>query len=700
MMGKKELLADVLFNSRLVNLFKRLPMRNKLIILNYHRIRSNDFQLSNAFDDGVYVLDAEEFTRQMKWIKNNTLVLSEKDLLDCYRNGIFYPPNTAMPCVLVTFDDGYRDNYTVAFPILKFYQIPAILFVATQMVNSRQLSWWDIIAYLIKRCTKPLLNYDGRQFSMIDHKKDAIAFFQMRMKQQPYEQTKYLLSELSEACEVALPDIDLMDKEILTWEQIREMAQNQFTIGSHTHTHRVLSTINASSQKEEMILSKLVIEEKIGRPVSSISYPVGEIRYITAETSAVAASAGYLFGFTANTGVNDWKSIQPLTIRRTARLLEKVSTVSLLTILPELFTWDSAASSQMRQMSTHPTYADAFYRLGIIHLGQGRVDQAIRYFQEAVRSNPDYTEARIKLGISQAFAGQYDEAEKNLLYILEKRPSFADACYYLGIVYASKKQLLQAVEYLEKAVAINATYKDAILKLGVLYCQQQKYDLALSMLERAGRLDPTDKDLQALVDAGRNLISIHGHTSSKLLPLFSSYIGSSDQIEDLIKGFVTHLSISPNLNDIMAIIEKGEFPESNLESLLLLFEDYKTLFPQYSDIHYMLGILHRKLDQIKEAEQCFLESIRLNSNYVKARMGLFNLLREQGRLQEAIEQGYMLDQYNLPYPDLYAGLAEICLGVRRYPEAEKYARKAFDINPGYQRALKLLKILQGGQDNT
>lgn len=691
MEGKKELLADILFNSNIVNLFRRLPMRNKLIVLNYHRIRPNDFLFSTVFDDGVYALNQDELARQIKWLKSNTWIMSEKDLLDHNKDGVFEAPKTSSPCVMITFDDGYLDNYTLAYPILKYFEVPAILFVATQMVHNRQVAWWDVIAYLIKQCAKPFIHFDDQQFPMGDQRGEAISFFQTLMKQEKYEHTKYLLSELSDACEIALPTPELQDKEILTWKEIREMAQHHIAIGAHTHTHRVLSTLSPTAQKEEMLLSKLIIEKNIDKPVLSISYPVGELQYISVETPAIAADSGYLLGFTTNTGFNQWKSIQPFEVKRTARLLEKVSTVSLLTVLPGLFSWDSAASAQLKSMVTHPTYADAYYRLGVIHLGQGKIEQAISSFQQAVDSNPDYTEARIKLGISQGFAGRYDEAEKNLSFILEKRPSFADIYYYKGIIHTSNKQIPQAVQDLEKAVTINPAYKDAILKLGVLYCQQKQYNLAMNMLERAHHLDPLDQDLQALVEAGRNIIAAHQKESSDLVPLFTSYVGNSDTVDELVKGFLTHLSISPNLNDIMAMIEKGDSLQDNLEGLLLLFQDYKATFPEYSDIHYILGILHKKLNHVQDAEQCFTESIRLNPNYVKARLNLFNLLKGQSRFQEALKHGYALERFNLLYPDLYCGLAETCLELAKYSEAGGFARKAIAINPTYLRAQHVMK---------
>ena len=690
MKAKKELLADVLFNSKLVNLFKRLPMRNKLIIFNYHRIRPTDPQFRTAFDDGVFTVDEDEFARQIKWLKHNTLILSEKDLIDHHGKSGFLAPRTSTPSVVITFDNGYRDNYSIALPILKYFEVPAILFVTTQMITTRQLSWWDIIAYLIKRSKKPFIALAGQKFFLQDQKQDAIIFYQQLMKQEQYEQTKYLLSELSEVCDVALPDSAQQDQEILTWDEIREMTRHQVAIGSHTHTHRVLSTISLSSQKEEMILSKLIIEENIDRPVLTISYPVGEPWFITAETPGFAADSGYLLGFTTNTGVNDWKRIHPYKVKRIARLLEKVSTVSLLTVLPELFNWDSAAMFQIKTMETHPTYADAYYRLGIIHLGQGKTDQAISNFQEAVRFNPDYTEARIKLGISQAFAGRYVEAEYNLKIILDKRPGFADIHYYLGIVYATNRQIPLAIQYLEKAAHINPNYKDAILKLGVLYCQQQRYSLALKMLERASQLD-SDPDLKALVEIGQHILEMHGNASTVLSPLFAPHIGSSDQIDELIAGFITHLGLSPNLNDIMAIVEKGSFHRGYVETLLHLFEEYTTTFPEFADIHYILGILFLKLDLAKEAERCFHESIRLNPNYVKARLSLFNLLKDQKRFLEAIEQGHVLERFNLPYPDLYSAMAETLIGMARYPDAVRFAQKAILINPAYPMARKVLQ---------
>jgi tetratricopeptide (TPR) repeat protein len=179
-----------------------------------------------------------------------------------------------------------------------------------------------------------------------------------------------------------------------------------------------------------------------------------------------------------------------------------------------------------------------------------------------------------------------------------------------------------------------------------------------------------------------------------LTSLFAAYFGSSDQMEELIAGFVSHLSISPNLSDIMAIVEKGDFPRENLEILLDLFKEYKSTFPEYADICYMLGLLYRKLDRSKDAERCFNESLRLNPTYVKARMSLFQLLKEEKRYTEALEHGYSLDRLNLPYPDLCCGLGETLYALCSHSEAKRFTQKALDLNPTYPAAQEVLQRIQ------
>lgn len=285
-----------------------------LIVLGYHRIRPDDPDFSSPFDDFVFGPTASQFAAQLRWLKAHAELLSETDLLDCIKSRSTHPK----PSVLLTFDDAYRDNYSIALPILKDLDIPAIFFVSTHQILSRELGAWDIIAYLIKKTSKQYLRVDGHSFSLRDGRKTAIRFFQTRVKTLGYTHTNALLSALQEGCDVALPDSATQDRELMSWDEIIEVSKANVAIGSHTHTHRPLAQLHGASQNQEMSKSKLLLEKKTGRRVLSIAYPFGGHEHFTMETQDIARQCGYEFGFSYGTGINRWTTVSTHNIRRVA----------------------------------------------------------------------------------------------------------------------------------------------------------------------------------------------------------------------------------------------------------------------------------------------------------------------------------------------------------------------------------------------
>jgi peptidoglycan/xylan/chitin deacetylase (PgdA/CDA1 family) len=247
----------------------------------------------------------------MEWLKKNTEIIDENDLISIFKN----KKKLSRPSSMVTFDDGYVDNYNLAYPILKHLNIPAIFFIPTGNIESRSLGWWDIIAFLIKKTEKSSIVFDDIEVSFIDVD-NAIKYFFEKMKLEPYENTKKLLFKLSEACEVPFPSFDLQDNELMNWKHIREISDNGLTIGSHTHSHRVLATIPFDEQKKELVRSKSILERETSNNVRSISYPVGFYSHFTKETQALASECGYDLGFSFNTGVNYDQDIYPFDVKR------------------------------------------------------------------------------------------------------------------------------------------------------------------------------------------------------------------------------------------------------------------------------------------------------------------------------------------------------------------------------------------------
>jgi len=287
------------------------------------------------FDEGVFNVTAAQFDKQIKWFKRNTIIASEERLGALIRSADI----PSKPVVLITFDDGYRDNYTIAYPILKKLGVPAIFFISTHLVASRKLGWWDIVAYLIKQSPRAFIDFQRMRFALQGDRGPVVQRIQHYLKMKKQDAMDTFITELAAACEVGFPSLEVQDTQLLTWDQIRTMSHDAISIGSHGHTHRVLTALAPASQREEMKLSKAILERETGRQINSIAYPGGESYHFSESTRKLAHECGFRFGFTANTGANMWRSIDALELKRVSGLggLEDVSAISSVTVLPEIF---------------------------------------------------------------------------------------------------------------------------------------------------------------------------------------------------------------------------------------------------------------------------------------------------------------------------------------------------------------------------
>lgn len=308
MRGKKLLLSGFLHALRLCDYF---ITKNHVFVLGYHRIRPTH-AFDCAFDDGVYGPDVTQFTEHMSWLKRNTSVLSQCEFIRLLKGEI----SCQGPYSLVTFDDGYADNYEIAYPILKKLEIPAIFFIPSGLIEERTVGWWDVIAYLIKKTEKREILVSGHRLVPGDQQEHTIRKLQQEMKLLPACRTETLLQDLSQACEVELPDSDTQDHELMTWKQIGEVARQNISIGSHTHTHRVLAALDDEMQKEEMLTSKSLLEERVGLPVRSIAFPVGGTQHFNEDTTRLAQECGYDLAFSFGTGHNILGNINPYSVLR------------------------------------------------------------------------------------------------------------------------------------------------------------------------------------------------------------------------------------------------------------------------------------------------------------------------------------------------------------------------------------------------
>jgi peptidoglycan/xylan/chitin deacetylase (PgdA/CDA1 family) len=298
-LGTKAALAELLFRCGLFRM--QVQAHTRLIIFNYHRIRATGAAPS-PFNNALFGPTEVVFDEQVKWLVEHTRVLSEQELIAAL-HGDRLP---AGRCSMITFDDGYCDNYELAWPILKKYNAPATFFIASGLTDARKLGWWDLIAYLVKRSTLHEIIFDGERYITHADRSPLIAAFVNKMGALPAEQTNDLVERLADACDVQLPSPEVQSRELMTWEQIREIATGGGVIGSHTHTHPVLSRLSGTEQQRELGISREVLRSKTGMDIFSLAYPVGTYAHFTSETKKIAVACGYSVAYSFGTGTNGW----------------------------------------------------------------------------------------------------------------------------------------------------------------------------------------------------------------------------------------------------------------------------------------------------------------------------------------------------------------------------------------------------------
>ena len=331
-MSKKELLATIFYHSGLLRFLA--PMRPGVTVFGYHRIRPDGGPTPDVFDAAVFGPAQSEFERQVIWLKNQFAILSESELLDAVRR-----PRIAENCVAITFDDGYRDNYELAYPVLRARLAPAVFFVCPGLIDRGELGWWDLIAYLIKKSDKTSISLLGETLALGSQKAATAGKLQEWMKRRPHSETASLVNQLSAACEVPLPSRALQSEELMTWDQIREASRGGVAIASHTHTHRVLGTLPEEDQRWELRESKAALERQLSCPVRTIAYPAGRRGNFTVATKRIAQECGYEAGFSYHSGFNSAGAIDTYDIARIAPAETFGPMFACATAMPEVFTW-------------------------------------------------------------------------------------------------------------------------------------------------------------------------------------------------------------------------------------------------------------------------------------------------------------------------------------------------------------------------
>ncbi len=311
MQGKRLLLAQVFAKSGLTRVLETLLRRDALLVLNYHRVGNAE---ETPYDSGTFGPTAEQFDWELGYVKSRFDCVTLEEAL-----AMTTGQARVRRSLLITFDDGYLDNYQTAFPILRSHGLHATFFLPTSFIGTTRLPWWDAIAYIVKHSRKDSfrLNYPQPAEFRLDRARPSATVFQVLKLCADTRITNYspLIDELETACDCPRPN-GSSERCFLDWDEAREMQAAGMTFGSHTHAHEILSGLSAERQLAELTESRAILERELGRTIDILAYPVGRPDTFNADTLAAINQLGYRAAFSFYGGANLPGNLNRLDIRR------------------------------------------------------------------------------------------------------------------------------------------------------------------------------------------------------------------------------------------------------------------------------------------------------------------------------------------------------------------------------------------------
>ncbi len=271
----------------------------RLTALSYHRVTPYPDPSFDVFP-GTVSATPEVFAAQLDLLVKRHNVVSMDQVIAWLEGTAELPDRPAV----ITFDDGYTDNYTHALPILQERGLPATVFLTTGLIGTGEGAWWDRIAHAFAHTTAtsadlPLLgSVSWRSPSERDDVRDLLI---TELKTLDEADKLVAMDRVFDRLD-AWPEPGAFDGLYLTWDQVREMEAAGFTAAAHTVTHPILTRLPPDGARDEIMASVAKVSEEIGRPVRAFAYPNGMPGDHDETVAQLLADAGVVAAFTLAPG--------------------------------------------------------------------------------------------------------------------------------------------------------------------------------------------------------------------------------------------------------------------------------------------------------------------------------------------------------------------------------------------------------------
>ena len=256
----------------------------RLCIINFHGVRRDGTKPINNRH-----MPQSEFEKMIIYLKQNFQVLSLNEIFDAHRSEREF----TRKCIAITFDDGYLNNFEIAYPILKKHNIPATFYIITKcLVEENFIAWPDLIDIIKIKSEKDIvLNnncFKSKTLYSEGLKMDLMSYIKTlgpnseSIAKSLIADSDWIKQTMSKNSEL----IKVVDSSILK----QFIDDKVIDFGSHTHQHLCLEYLNSTEAENELKISKQILEQVLNKPIKSHAFPDGSYN---ADTIKIAEKLGY-----------------------------------------------------------------------------------------------------------------------------------------------------------------------------------------------------------------------------------------------------------------------------------------------------------------------------------------------------------------------------------------------------------------------
>ena len=304
-------MAALLTKPAIKGAMRRVPGWRGVLVLNYHRIGEH---ATEPWDRTLWSASGDALDAQLTVLAREAEVIGPDEIQSAMLE------DKRGRRVLLTFDDGYRDNYEIAYPLLRRHGLSATFFLATGFIDRPHVAWWDELAWMVRRARAGTLRADEwlpKELALSEAaSQKTIATLVARYKSLPTDRAQTFLDHVAAGTGSGRCNGDEAAKLWMTWDMAREMRDGGMTIGGHTVTHPVLSRLPPHEQEREIAQCASRLGAELDEPMRWFAYPVGGPGTFTHETQQILDEQGVELAFSFYGGVAGFSQWNPMNVPR------------------------------------------------------------------------------------------------------------------------------------------------------------------------------------------------------------------------------------------------------------------------------------------------------------------------------------------------------------------------------------------------